>query len=190
MKKLFTIIVLTSLAVAAKAQSSSTTVSGTRYSIGIDAGIPAGHLNQAYTKVLGGSLQADIPLNKQIFITLNAGYLNMFGHTYSVAQLAGAPTFTSSDVHLLPLKAGLKFFPVAHLYFQGEAGAMLLLNKSAYFNDKSVAFAYAPQVGIQLPIGGGDVIDAGLRYEKTTQYSPGPNGSTIQFWALRVAYGF
>jgi hypothetical protein len=190
MKNLLTLSALCLLGFIAKAQTSITTVSGTRYSIGIDAGIPNGNLNQAYTKVLGGSLQADVPLNRQFFVTFNAAYLNMFGHTYSVAQLAGAPSFTSKDVHLLPLKAGIKFFPIAHLYFQGEAGATFLLNKAAYYDDKSVAFVYAPQIGLQVPVGGGDVVDAGIRYEKTSQYSAGPNGSTINFFAMRLAYGF
>ncbi|TFF35179.1 hypothetical protein [Mucilaginibacter psychrotolerans] len=40
--------------------------------------------------------------------------------------------------------------------------------------------------GIRYSIG----IDAGIRYEKTTQYSPSPNGSSMQFCALLVNYGF
>nr|WP_294940780.1 hypothetical protein [uncultured Mucilaginibacter sp.] len=190
MKNLIAIIALSFLGFAARAQTATTTLNGTRYSIGIDAGVPGGYLSHPYTKVLGGSVQADIPVDRRVFITLNAGYNNLFGHTYSVAQLAGAPTFTTQDVHLLPIKAGLKVFPLPHFYLQGEAGATLLLNKAAFYNDRSAAFTYAPQIGLQLPVGGGDAIDAGLRYEKTSRYKSATADSGINFWSLRLAFGF
>jgi hypothetical protein len=84
----------------------------------------------------------------------------------------------------------LKFFPVSNFYVQGEAGAAFLLNKADYFNDKSTAFVYAPQVGVQFPVSGSSFIDAGVRYEATTKYSSAFNNSKVNFFGVRVAYGF
>ena len=190
MKILILNLLLIASSFIVNAQTSDKTIGGTHYSIGIDAGIPTGNLNLQYPKLLGGSLQAAIPVASRLFVTVSAGYYNMFGHTYRVSQLAGAPQFTSADVHLLPVKIGLKVFPIAHLYFQGEAGATFLLNKSAYEDDKSVALVYAPQIGLLFTVGNGNFIDAGIRAEQTTAYKPGPFGSNINFVGIRVAYGF
>ena len=184
------------LSFAAKAQTSTTTTStttsgGIRYSIGVDAGIPTGTFNNAYKWNLGGSVQADIPVANQLFVTVNAGYNNVFGET--ITGVVGGPSSTVEvpNLQLLPVKAGLKFFPVANFYIQGEAGAAFLLNKSDFFNDKSVAFVYAPQIGVQFPVSAnGNFIDAGIRYEGTTKYSSAFDNSKVNFVGVRLAYGF
>jgi hypothetical protein len=178
---------------AAKAQTttttttSTTTTGGIRYSIGVDAGIPTGTFKDAFKWNLGGSVQADIPIASQLFVTVNAGYNNVFGKK----NVGGVATADVANLQLLPVKAGLKFFPVANFYIQGEAGAAFLLNKSDFFNDKSVAFVYAPQIGVQFPVSAsGNFIDAGIRYEGTTKYSSAFDNSKVNFVGLRLAYGF
>jgi hypothetical protein len=185
------------LSFAAKAQTttttttSTTTKSGIRYSIGVDAGIPTGTFNNAYKWNLGGSVQADIPVANQLFVTINAGYNNVFGETINIASGTTNSTLEVPNLQLLPVKAGLKFFPVANFYIQGEAGAAFLLNKSDFFNDKSVAFVYAPQIGVQFPVSAnGNFIDAGVRYEATTKYSSASDASKVNFVGVRLAYGF
>jgi hypothetical protein len=186
------VLAFAGLSVAAKAQTTTTSTStttttsnGVRYSIGVDAGIPTGNFNNAYKWNLGGSVQADIPVASQLFVTVNAGYNNVFGE-----KNLGGTGVDVPNIHLLPVKAGLKFFPVSNFYVQGEAGAAFLLNKSDYFNDKSTAFVYAPQVGVQFPVSGSSFIDAGVRYEGTTKYSSAFNNSKVNFVGVRVAYGF
>jgi hypothetical protein len=186
------VLAFAGLSVAAKAQTTTTSTStttttsnGVRYSIGVDAGIPTGNFNNAYKWNLGGSVQADIPVASQLFVTVNAGYNNVFGEK----NLGGTGVDVPS-IHLLPVKAGLKFFPISNFYVQGEAGAAFLLNKSDYFDDKSTAFVYAPQVGVQFPVSGSSFIDAGVRYEGTTKYSSAFNNSKVNFVGVRVAYGF
>ena len=184
------ILAFAGFSVAAKAQTSSsstTTSNGIRYSIGVDAGIPTGNFNTPYKWTLGGSVQADIPVASQLFVTVNAGYNNVFGEK----NLGGVAAADIANVQLLPVKAGLKFFPVSNFYIQGEAGAAFLLNKSDFFNDKSVAFVFAPQVGVQFPVStNGNFIDAGIRYEGTTKYSSAFNNSKVNFVGVRLAYGF
>lgn len=176
------------LSLGAKAQStttSTTTSNGIRYSIGVEAGVPTGSFNDAYKWNLGGSLQADIPVANQLFVTINAGYNNVFGE-----KNIGPTGVDVPNVQLLPVKAGLKFFPVSNFYIQGEAGAAFLLNKSDFFNDKSTAFVYAPQIGVQFPVSASSFIDAGIRYEATTKYSSNFDNSKVNFVGLRLAYGF
>ena len=181
-KFLALLVAFAGFSIAAKAQTSTskaTTIEGVRLSIGVESGIPTGNFSDSYKWNLGGSIQADIPLAKPLFLTLNTGYNNFFGKSDS-----GYP-----DLHVLPAKAGLKFFPVSNFYIQGEAGADFLLNKSDAGADKAAAFVYAPQIGVQFPVGGKSFIDAGVRYEGTSSYTDG-GGSKINYFGIRVAYGF
>src|ERR1700712_3156648 len=130
------------LSFSAKAQSttSTTTNTGVKLSIGVDAGVPVGSFNDFYNWNLGGSVQADIPVVKQLFVTVNAGYDNFFGKSI------GSGNYT--DIKLIPVKAGLKYFPIQNFYVQGEAGASFLTNKSDLHATNSTLFTYAPQVGV------------------------------------------
>jgi hypothetical protein len=184
-------------AISAKAQTTSpasTTSSsdGVKFSIGVDAGLPTGDFSNVYKWNIGGSVQADIPVvAKQLYVTVNAGYDNFFGKNISVVNPGGGEgTFAEPNIQLLPVKAGLKFFPVGGFYIQGDAGAAFALNKSDVGFDKSAAFIWAPQVGYQFNVGGNSFIDAGVRYQGSTDFVSNDNSSQIHFVGLRVAYGF
>jgi len=183
------VLAFAGLTFGAKAQSNptSTKTTGIRYSIGADAGIPTGNLSDSYNWNLGGSLQVDIPVAKQLFVTVNAGYNNLFAKDVTVAGV----TAKGPNLQLLPVKAGLKYFPVGNFYVQGEAGASFLLNKSDFTGvDNSTVFTYAPQVGYQFPLGGSSFLDAGVRFENTTKLNSNIDDSKLHFVSLRVAYGF
>ena len=179
-------------AFSAKAQTTTTTStttttpSGIRYSIGVDGGLPIGNFKNAYNWSIGGSVQADIPVvSNQLFVTVNAGYDNFFAK-----KTIDGISVSQPDIQLLPVKAGLKFFPVSNFYIQGEAGVAFALNKSNVGFDKSDAYVCAPQIGYQFQLGGGNYIDAGVRYESTTNFVTNVNDSKVKFVGLRVAYGF
>jgi hypothetical protein len=188
------VLAFAGFALGAKAQTTSTTTTtktstgpnGIVLSIGADAGIPTGKLNNSYNWNVGGSVQADIPvISNQLFVTVNAGYNNIFGKK----NLNGTG-INQPNIELLPVKAGLKYFAVSRFYVQGEAGAAFLLNKSSLPGyDKSAAFVYAPQIGYQFPLGGKSYLDAGVRYEGTTKFSS-VNNDKVNFFGLRVAYAF
>jgi hypothetical protein len=164
------------------AQSSTKTetyASGIRLSIGAETGIPVGSLRNGYNWNFGGSVQGDFPLiNEQLYATLNSGYNNIFARNNP----------GQNDIHLIPVKAGLKYFPVSLLYIQGEAGASFLINSKTTQSEKSAAFVYAPQVGVLLPVGGKNYIDAGIRFEGNTKFYE--NGKANNFLGLRIAYVF
>jgi hypothetical protein len=178
---------LTSGALAQTSSATTTkTSNGVILSIGVDAGIPTGNLNNGYNWNIGGSVQADIPvLPQQLFVTINAGYNSIQGK-----DNAYGTGLTATNIQLLPVKAGLKFFPVSHFYIQGEAGAAFALNKSDLGFNNTAAFIYAPQIGYQFPLGGKNFIDAGVRYEGSTQFTSGDDNSQVNFVALRLAYAF
>jgi len=186
------VVAFAGLALGAKAQTpstaskSATTSNGVILSVGVDAGIPTGKLNDTYNWNLGGSVQADIPvIQHQLFVTVNAGYNNIFGKT----NINGTGV-DATNIQLLPVKAGLKFFPVSNFYIQGEAGAAFSLNKAELGFDNSAAFLYAPQIGVQFPLAGKSYIDAGVRYEATTKFNSNVDNSKVNFFGLRVAYAF
>jgi hypothetical protein len=186
------VLAFAGLAYGAKAQSNptpttkTTSSSGVILSIGADAGIPTGNLSNSYNWSLGGSIQADIPvIQNQLFVTVNAGYNNIFGKNN-----IGGTGIDATNIQLLPVKAGLKFYPVSHFYIQGEAGAAFALNKSDLGFDNSAAFLYAPQIGYQFPLGGKSYLDAGVRWEGTTKFNSNVDDSKVNFFGLRVAYAF
>ena len=178
------VVAFAGLTFAAKAQTAptSTNANGVRLSIGVETGIPTGKLNDSHNWNLGGSVQADIPVASDLFVTVNAGYNNIFGKTVGAVS--------ATDIQLLPVKAGLKFFPVSNFYIQGEAGAGIALNKKDVGFDNSAAFVWAPQVGIQFPVGNKSYLDAGIRYEASTKFNSLVNDSKINFLGLRLAYAF
>jgi hypothetical protein len=187
-------LAFTAFAFTAKAQtttpstttSTTTTPTGVRFSIGVDAGLPTGNLKNSYDWNLGGSVQADIPVvSNQLFVTVNAGYDNIFGK-----KNIDGTGIDATNIELLPVKAGLKFFIVPNFYIQGEAGAAFLLNKSNLGDNNSAAFIYAPQLGYQFQLGGKNYIDAGVRYEASTKLNSNVDDSKVNFIGLRVAYGF
>jgi hypothetical protein len=187
------VLAFAGLAFGAKAQTTSTSTTksttssnGVILSVGVDAGIPTGNLSNSYNWNLGGSIQADIPvIQHQLFVTVNAGYDNVFGKK----NLDGTG-IDATNIQLLPVKAGLKFFPVAGFYIQGEAGAAFSLNKSDLNFNNSAAFLYAPQIGYQFALGGKSYLDAGVRYEATTKFNSNVDDSKVNFFGLRVAYAF
>jgi hypothetical protein len=188
------LLAFTALTYTAKAQTSApatTSSSGNsnavRFSIGVDGGIPTGKLSDSYNFSIGGSLQADIPVVPNLFVTINAGYNSIQGKNN--VNINGV-NFSPANIQLLPAKAGLKYFLVPNFYIQGEAGAAFLLNKSDLNDDKSAAFIYAPQIGYQFHVGGNSYIDAGVRYEASTKFNSQVSDSKVNFFGLRVAYGF
>jgi hypothetical protein len=174
---------ITGASFTAKAQNSTTASNGIIYSAGVESGLSVGKFKDTQNWNLGGSIQADIPVISQLYVTINSGFQNYFGknNVYSTS-------FSAKDIQVIPVKAGLKFFPIGKLYVQGEAGADFVLNKADAGYDKTAAFVYAPQVGYQFALNGNSLVDIGARYEASTRYTDGLASSKINTIGLRVAY--
>ena len=159
--------------------------SGIIFSIGADGGVTTGSFRDSHKSMVGGSIEADIPVADKFYFTANTGYNQFFGVDNVFGTGIKAP-----DINIIPVKAGLKYFAVDKFYIQGEAGAAFALNKADVGFDKSAAFIYAPQIGYQFPLGGKSYLDAGVRYEASTKFVSNIDDSKVNFFGLRVAYGF
>jgi hypothetical protein len=176
---------LVSFTFAGKAQSSSSPASTKqefRLSVGPDAGVPLGDLSNGYNWNFGGSVQVDIPIIHNLYVTVNGGYDNFF-------VKKNQADVVDKNMQLIPVKAGLKYFPVGNIFYvQGEAGATFLANKSDLGAANSTAFTFAPQVGALVKLYGKNYIDLGFRWESTAAYFDGAN--RMNFLGLRAAYSF
>jgi len=176
---------LVSFTFAGKAQSSSSTSSTKqefRLSVGPDAGVPLGDLSNGYNWNFGGSVQVDIPIIHNLYVTVNGGYDNFF-------VKKNQADVVDKNMQLIPVKAGLKYFPVGNIFYvQGEAGATFLANKSDLGAANSTAFTFAPQVGALVKLTGKNYIDLGVRWESTAAFYDGANRMNIL--GLRAAYSF
>jgi len=173
------LLAILGLTTTAMAQSSSVkTREGIILSAGVESGISSGNFRNSQKWSIGGSVQADFQVHDQLYITANAGYDNYFGKN------------NQADLQLLPVLAGIKYFPVSKLYIQAAAGTAFVLNKEEANYKKTAAFLYVPQIGVQFPAGGKNSIDAGVRYEGSTRYTSTAANSKVSSFGLRVAYAF
>ena len=165
----------------ANAQDSTpkTDGSGIRLSVGLDAGLPLGSLKNNYNWSGGASVEADLPIfRNQFYYTVQAGFNDVFA-----SNATNAP-----DMQLIPVKVGLKYFPIKNVYIQGQAGAVFATNKTNLGYTKSAAFVYEPQIGVLFNVGGKNSIDAGVNYQNIGQFYD--NGNRSGILGLRVAYSF
>ena len=151
------IMICAATAMSAKAQNG-----GPRLGIGVDVGST---LKSPVRTTLGADLRLQQPFGKGLSGILTTGYYQFFkADSYN-------PGFG-----IIPLKAGLKFFPVKNVYISGEVGAGFGTKKGA-----GTSFVYSPSFGLAF----GDGFDVSLKYENFTDYD-----GYAQQLALRLAYGF
>lgn len=146
-------------------------------SVGPDANLPLGDFKNGFNWSIGGSVQGDFAIVKRdLYVSVNAGYDNFFAVN------------NGTNLQLIPVKAGLKYFPVANLYVQALAGVSFVANKSDVGATNSAVFAYSPQVGYLIPLGGKNYLDAGIKFEGNGEFVSG--GTESNFLGLHVAYAF
>lgn len=179
------VVAIMGSSVASKAQTVKTkTSTGIIYSVGAETGLALGDAKDLHKWSLGGSIGADIPVADQFYATINAGYQNNFGK-----KNVFGTGIAAIDDHLLPVKAGLKYFAAGPLYIQGEAGAIFSLNKADAGYTKTTAFLYTPTIGVLLPLGGSSYLDAGVQYEGSTKFNSF-DYSKENILGVHVAYAF
>jgi hypothetical protein len=151
----------------ASAQSSSGDSQAVRLGVGVSAGLPT---NDNYNIALGGDIRLQKDFFSNISGTLSAGYTN-----FSVKDEAKSALGYNS-LGYIPVKAGIKIFPVERFYISGEVGAGFGTDKG-----QGTALVYAPGIGLGFNNG----VDLGVRYEGFAQ-----DGNNLGQVALRLAYGF
>ena len=138
-----------------------------RLGVGLSVGIPT---NDAYNLALGGDVRLQKDFFSNISGTLSAGYTN-----FSIKNDVALPN-GDKGIGFIPVKVGIKIFPVSRFYISGEVGAGFGTDKG-----QGTALVYAPGIGVGTNTG----IDLGLRYEGFAY-----NNTNLNQVALRIAYGF
>ncbi len=138
-----------------------------RLGIGFNAGLP---LDDFYKVALGGDIRLQKDFFSNISATLSAGYTH-FSFTDELQTLTN-----KNGIGYIPVKLGIKIFPVENFCISGEAGAAFGAEKG-----QSTVIVYAPGIGYGFNNG----IDLGLRYEGFAK-----DGNNLAQVALRIAYGF
>ncbi len=144
----------------------------TRLGIGVSAGIPT---TNGYNFALGGDLRLQQDFTSNVSGLLSVGY-NSFSLEDGPAAALG-----TDNLDYIPVKVGLKVFPVQRFYFSGEVGAGFPSRDGS-----KTAFIYAPGIGVGTNTG----IDIGLRYEGMTGSANALSLKNPGQVALRLAYGF
>lgn len=161
------------------AQTTNSTKS--KFIFGADIGLPTGSTAHKYNVMFGGFIQQSIPVTRSLHVTLNIAYNKLKGESNVEQSLSAKVIYTYPDIDIIAANAGLKYYLGPAIYFKAEGGAAIL--------ESTIAFVYAPQIGIDIPIGKTHLLDVALRYEGSNNYG-GPNLNKVSFAGLRVGFGF
>jgi hypothetical protein len=136
MKKLFFATAILLTAITTNAQNSDLKFQG-----GLDLGIPAHNLSGTSLGV-GVDVMALYPLSKEAVVTGDFGYTALFGKN-------GATT-----TNLLPLRAGLRFYPSDNFFVAGKIGAGFMSNNGSSVTTTAYSFGLGYKIAPKVEIGG------------------------------------
>ena len=134
----------------------------TRLGIGFSVGAPT---TDGYDLGLGGDVRLQKDFSGNVSGIISAGYTNF--------SFDGEE---SGSIGFIPVKAGLKVFPLAKFYISGELGAGFGTD-----DGQKTAFIWSPGIGYGFNNG----LDLGARFEEFSR-----DGGKVAQVALRIAYGF
>jgi hypothetical protein len=141
MKKIFLLVVLSSVIYVSNAQKAATS----HFGLGVEAGLPLGENGKPYSVVLGGNLQYETLPSPDLGITLSVGYLHWpFKSSYG-----------GGSVGFVPLMGGIKYYFTPNAFFRAALGAAIGTKTG-----QGTSFAYSPAIGVKLSPN----IDAELKF--------------------------
>jgi hypothetical protein len=143
---------------------------------GLEGGIPTGnfHIYPAYSRFeMGGTAQVQYGASNYVALTLTTGYYNFF-------PTAEAKSQNDGNFGIIPIKAGIKGFPIASFYLGAEAGAGF----ETVFG-KNAKLIFSPALGWA-----NHSWDVGIRYESLSGRNGAGDNDNYGVVALRLAYGF
>lgn len=134
MKKVFVCAFVLLAAVSTKAQSSAL-----KFGVGLNLGIPAHNLSGS-SIAAGADIMAHYSASKQVAITGDVGYTALF------AKNGGKTT------NIIPLRAGLRFYPSNNFFVAGKIGAGFLSGNGSV-TTTAYSFGAGYKMDSQLEIG-------------------------------------
>lgn len=152
--------------------SAQTATPKTKFSFGIEGGVPVGNSASLYNFGIGGSVKAEIHAGQDLYVTLSGGYTNFPIKDEVRAQLAPFGDLQKS-AGFIPVKVGLKYYIENGFFGEVQIGKTIATTDGA-----GSAFAYAPGFGYTFD----SRYEIGLRYEGWRK-----DGSTFGQFGLRLA---
>ncbi len=141
-----------------------------RLGLGVNLGTTLGNIDEIYALTIGGDLKLQRDITESLSGTLTTGYTNFFAK--KDFKNIGVENFG-----YVPLKAGLKVFPIKGFYISGEVGAGFGVQEGS-----GTGFLYSPGIGVAFA----KDFDISARYEAVSF----KNDLTFGQVALRLAYAF
>jgi hypothetical protein len=178
------LLALITLSINVNAQTNQvyTGPNGVLISVNAESDITLGKFKNSYNWMAGGEIQADIPLWKHTYVSINAGYSNYFDN--SGQQISG------TDMHLLPVMAGFRTFWVKGFYTEGISGAGFDLNKNSLDYNRSAAFIYVQEIGYLFRLRSNHYLDAAVSYTGSGRFEQGDDKSKINSLGIKIGYTF
>ena len=118
--------------------ASAQTGKNLKLSLGGELGALTGNLNQAYSIAAGVTAQADIDIDKDAAITLNAGIVEFVGKKINSG-------IKYRSVATIPLLVGVKYYFTPVVYGSAQLGTTVFTNTGG-----GSKFTYAPGIGFKL----------------------------------------
>lgn len=174
MKKiLIPILLLVAFTTAASAQNKP---AASFLSFAVQGALPVN--NSQYNSGIGASAQFEIPAAASLNFTVGVGYTSFTLKDNYKKLLAISGNSTSSQ-GFVPVQVGVKYYILPQFYSAIKVGAAVSTQSNA-----STVFTYSPGIGGEIPVGKGNSIDVGVRYEGWS------TDGTLSFIGLHAGYKF
>lgn len=141
-----------------------------KFSVGAELGFAAGSFSNTHSIGIGGSAQAEFPLQDKLNGVAYGGILFYNGKSYS-------NNLKYTGMTIIPVRVGVKYFLADGFYGAFLAGLGFLGNYGS-----GAAFSYSPQIGYEFNTKSGKAVDATIKYDAYSK-----NG-TIGAVNFRLAY--
>ncbi|MEZ4807500.1 MAG: outer membrane beta-barrel protein [Flavobacteriales bacterium] len=200
------------LAVAAFAGCGMAMAQESRFSAGLELGMPMGDFGDAYGIGFGATLGYEIPVGDNLGFMAQAGYITFSGKDLETSVTVGGTTVTSSvkvdNAGMIPVQVGLKYYfsdnqeglyagLLTGLHMQSVKEVEVTTSGIDEKNTLKSNFGVAPLIGFMVT----ENIDLALRYQMifSKQETAVVTGTTVtteeetvtnSYIGLRAAYMF
>lgn len=158
-------------------------------SIGPDIAFP--FRGAAYRSAVGFAATIEIPVAQQLKLIFDPGYTIQV--SIPLLYTSPCPTCTvptgpsnSGLYKYIPLRAGLRYYPLKHIYINGEAGEAIKVGYGAVSS-----FIYSIGSGAVIPFNPHNGIDLGLSFERGNKNNAyNSNYNSLNQLGIRLAYRY
>ncbi|MGY4536700.1 hypothetical protein ACVW0P_001114 [Mucilaginibacter sp. UYNi724] len=151
MKKLLLLsAILCGLSITSFAQTSPAPRTA-KWNFGFEAGLPLGHLHEAYSSVFGAYAKYEYPVFKSTFITASTGYRRYFFTDELKQYTKSVVGEDRSGVGSIPIMIGVKHYFGDGLFAEGQIGKSFYTRKGSGSSfDYDLGVGYTFRNGIEI----------------------------------------